>query len=378
MKLAFCVAKYFPFGGLQRNLLSIALACRARGHDVVIYTYAWESDQPPPGLSVQVVPVRAFSNHGRNISFYKALQPLLAQGAYDGVIGFTKMPGLDIYYAADPCFQAKARCNRPALYRLGPRYRCFVALEKAVFNAAADTQILMLSAAEIAPYRACYGTPLARFHLLPPGIARDRIAPPDAAVRARLRREFGLAEEERLVLLLGSDFRRKGLDRLLRGVAALPPDLRALTRVFAVGQSNVKPFQRLAARLGLQQRVQFIPGSADVPRYLWAADLLVHPAYEENTGNVLLEAIVAGLPVLTTANCGYGFHVAHADAGIVLPLPFAQQRFNEHLVHMLTSAPERKRWSENGIRYGRQHDLYSRPQMATDIITSILKSRSPR
>ena len=46
------------------------------------------------------------------------------------------------------------------------------------------------------------------------------------------------------------------------------------------------------------------------------ADLLIHPAYNENTGTVLLEALVAGLPVLVSAVCGYAHYIAEADAGL--------------------------------------------------------------
>jgi UDP-glucose:(heptosyl)LPS alpha-1,3-glucosyltransferase len=39
---------------------------------------------------------------------------------------------------------------------------------------------------------------------------------------------------------------------------------------------------------------------------------------------VLLEALVAGLPVLTTAVCGYAHYMVEADAGLVVPEPFEQ------------------------------------------------------
>ena len=63
-------------------------------------------------------------------------------------------------------------------------------------------------------------------------------------------------------------------------------------------------FKRLAKKLDLTHQVQFLGGRDDIPRFLFAADLLVHPAYNENTGTVLLEALVAGLPVVTTPTCG--------------------------------------------------------------------------
>lgn len=67
-------------------------------------------------------------------------------------------------------------------------------------------------------------------------------------IRADFRREFGLAEDDLLLLQIGSGFRTKGLDRSLRGLAALPPELKARTRLIAIGQDNPKPFFRSPGR----------------------------------------------------------------------------------------------------------------------------------
>ena len=48
---------------------------------------------------------------------------------------------------------------------------------------------------------------------------------------------------------------------------------------------------------------------------------MIHPAYNENTGTVLLEALVAGLPVLVSAVCGYAHYIAEANCGLVLDNP---------------------------------------------------------
>jgi UDP-glucose:(heptosyl)LPS alpha-1,3-glucosyltransferase len=97
------------------------------------------------------------------------------------------------------------------------------------------------------------------------------------------------------------------------------------------------------------------------------ADLLIHPAYSELAGMVLLEAMIAGLPVLATDVCGYAFHIERAQAGRVLDSPFEQAGLNRLLAWML-EAPERRQWSENGIRYGQTQDLYSMPEVVADVI----------
>lgn len=44
--LAFCLFKYFPHGGLQRDMVLIAQACRARGYAIEVYTTCWEGPVP--------------------------------------------------------------------------------------------------------------------------------------------------------------------------------------------------------------------------------------------------------------------------------------------------------------------------------------------
>ncbi len=46
MIVAFCLYKYFPFGGLQRDFMRIASTVAARGHHVRVYTQSWEGDCP--------------------------------------------------------------------------------------------------------------------------------------------------------------------------------------------------------------------------------------------------------------------------------------------------------------------------------------------
>ncbi|MEH6499808.1 MAG: glycosyltransferase family 4 protein [Pseudoalteromonas distincta] len=368
MQLAFVLYKYFPYGGLQRDFMRIAQICQQRGHQIRVYTLIWEGEVPD-GFEVLVAPVKAFSNHRRNEKFTAWVQKDLARRPVDRLVGFNKMPGLDVYYAADPCFEDKAQTLRNPLYRYWGRYKHFAEYERAVFSPAVGTEILMISEVQKPLFMKHYRTPEERFHLLPPGIAADRRAPPDAAQqRSALRAEFGLAEKDLLLLQVGSGFKTKGLDRSIAALAALPAKLRQRTRLMVIGQDDAKPFQHQASAAGVSDQVTFLKGRDDVPRFLLGADLLIHPAYNENTGTVLLEALVAGLPVLVTDVCGYAHYIEEADCGRVLPSPFDQSRCNDTLQQMLEDRAARERWSRNALDFADRADLYSLPEKAADVI----------
>lgn len=369
MQLAFTLFKYFPYGGLQRDFLRIALACQMRGHGIRVYTLSWQGDIPQ-GFEVVTVPVKALTNPRRYEKFSEWVTQDLRKRPVDRLVGFNKMPGLDFYYAADPCYEDKARTLRNPLYRLSGRYRHFAAYERAVFEPCSHTEILMISAQQQPLFEKHYGTPPQRFHLLPPGISPDRRAPPNAAeIRREFRREFRLQDKDLLLVQIGSGFKTKGLDRSLQALAALPSDLMARTRLIAIGQDEPRPFLRHVKQLGLGNQVNILKGRDDIPRFLLGADLLIHPAYNENTGTVLLEAMVSGLPVLTTAACGYAHYIEEANVGRVLPLPFEQSALDTALADILTNQEARRRWSANSLAFSAHADLYSMPERATDIIT---------
>jgi UDP-glucose:(heptosyl)LPS alpha-1,3-glucosyltransferase len=163
LKLAFCLYKYFPHGGLQRDFLRIALACQTLNHEIRVYTLEWKGEVPP-GFDVVVVPVTALTNHTRYERFSDWVQRALLQDPVDVVIGINKMPGLDIYYAADSCYAEKAHTQRSWLYRQLPRYKHFSQYEKAVFGRDSETEIMMISQVQLPFFDRYYQTQKERVH----------------------------------------------------------------------------------------------------------------------------------------------------------------------------------------------------------------------
>jgi UDP-glucose:(heptosyl)LPS alpha-1,3-glucosyltransferase len=134
------------------------------------------------------------------------------------------------------------------------------------------------------------GVDLERFH-------------PDNRPRYRrdVRRELGLADEAWTVLFVGSGFARKGLDTVIEGVA------RAADRggkLVIVGKGKREPYAGLATRLGVADRLTWLSPRRDTERLYAAADVVALPSRYEPFGNVHLEALASGLPVITSAASG--------------------------------------------------------------------------
>ncbi len=372
MKFAFLIYSWFPHGGQQRDLLRLVRECAARGHSVSVYAMDWNGPKPE-GIEINRIAATAIGRLAKYRRYTESVRQALAANPVDRVVGFHKMPLLDVYFAADSCFAEKARTQRGPLYRLSPRFRHFSAYENSVFGESSATEILLLTPRQRNEYLRHYPRCAPRLHLLPPGLAEDRrITARDPAIRARQRRQLAISANEKLVLQVGSGFRIKGVDRSLRALAALPEPLAGNWRFLLAGRDRPGPFLRLARRLGIRDRVRILPAQDDVAALYQAADLMLHPAYSEAAGHVLLEAAAAGLPVLTTATCGYAEHIHNAAAGLVCGEPFRQGELNRHLRQMLQQLDqaEQPTWSENGLRYGRNEDLRQLPKAAADFLES--------
>ncbi len=366
MQLAFCLYNYFPYSGLARDFLRIFLQAQKVGHDVDVYVSKWQGDKPD-GINLTILDAKGLTNHGRNAEFHRLFKKAISSKQYDAVIGFNKMPGLDIYYGADYCYVARAKPRYSPVYRLTPRYHYQTDFEKSVFDAQGNTYIFSLSAREKSVYQQHYGTPESRFELMPPTLDITRRTEGNhQQLRDEKRLELGLKPDDLLMLFIGSGFRTKGLDRAFRALADLPTEVQNRTQLFVVGQDHIEGFDRQIQKLNLDQRVRFLGGRSDVPELMLAGDLLIHPAYSENTGTVILEAIISGLPVIATDVCGYAQHINLANAGVVLHSPFVQKNLSDTLLSTLIAPKEQ--WRENGIAYGKNPSLYIMPETAVQSI----------
>jgi|TARA_B110000037_G_scaffold55914_1_gene68352 UDP-glucose:(heptosyl)LPS alpha-1,3-glucosyltransferase len=375
MQLSFLIYSYFPFGGLQRDFLRVATECMSRGHSITVYTLSWDGNIPD-GMNVILVPVTARNRIKRNEAYTEWVLAALKLRDTSLVIGFNKMPFLDIYFAADPCFMERATEQRGFYYKFTSRYKHFRQYEEAVFAATRLTEVLILSPHQRTAFEKYYPGCESRLHQVPPGISVDRkVDAIDKKIATQLRIELGLATTTKLLLQVGSGFRVKGVDRALRAMAALPKSELENCHYLLIGQDSPDRYLRLARKLGIAKQFTVLGGRDDIPRFLAAADLLLHPAYSESAGYMLLEATIAGLPVLTTSTCGYSFHIEQAKSGLVCSGPFEQSQLNSYLAEMLGNL-DTADWSKNGLEYGRQDELYSQASAVADFLEELLARKA--
>ena len=372
VRIGFVLYDYYPYGGLQEDCLATALAVQAREHEVHIFTRTWKGELPKV-VKAHILGKKGWSNLSRNQYFFESLSNELLDHQLDGVVAFNRIPESSIYFAADPCFVERQK-DLPWWRKLSLRYRYYAKLEASIFKGLDSPETLVLTQREISAFHKHYDVPKERFHLLPPGVERiNTTKNVRLENRAKLRKEIGTHSEATVALFVGSGFRIKGLDRALSAIKANRKSAKLL-EFWIVGNGKEARYKRMANESGVT--VHFLGGQSDVARFYDAADFLLHPAYSESAGKVLLEALTHGLPVLTTDTCGYAPHIIKADGGIVIKSPFTQTSLNDSLVFMIQDINTRESWSQNALQYAASNDLYSCHKAAAMTIEQIIEKNN--
>lgn len=150
-----------------------------------------------------------------------------------------------------------------------------------------------------------------------PGINRFAVVANGVDWPAQVNERGGRSDELR-VLCLGRVNWKKGIDLAIRALASVPA---ARLRIVGNDEEGLRPeLEKLAESLGLAERVAWsgpLYGAAKAAAYA-EADVLLMPSLSENFGNSALEAMAAGLPVLTTPEVGAAALVQSAGAGLVV------------------------------------------------------------
>jgi UDP-glucose:(heptosyl)LPS alpha-1,3-glucosyltransferase len=130
--------------------------------------------------------------------------------------------------------------------------------------------------------------------------APDRLAP----LRDTARRKWSIAESP-VFLLVGNNYRLKGVATAIRALARLRPG-RPDLQLAVVGADDVTSYGRLAARLGVAEQVRFLGRVERIEEAYAAADIAVQPTHYDACSLATLEGLASGLPTITTRTNGAG------------------------------------------------------------------------
>jgi UDP-glucose:(heptosyl)LPS alpha-1,3-glucosyltransferase len=285
-------------------------------------------------MCVHTISGAAMTRVRQSVTFAHRVRRLLANDAFDVVHAISPCLGSDIYQPRGGTVAETIRRNLAtrrgvpgrSLKRLGSRLnmkqRYMLALERRLFGTGKRPTVVAISDYVVRQLKEHYGLPEDRIRKIYNGVDADKVSAQQRADNRRaLRREFDIAEDDLLVLLVAHNFRLKGVRCWMEGLAKMLRQGESNIRSLVVGKGDSQSWHRLAARLGIRRVLTFTGPSDRVPLYRHAADILVHPTYYDPCSRVVLEGMVSGLPCITTRWDGAAEMIEDGRNGYVLQEP---------------------------------------------------------
>src|SRR5262249_38000496 len=226
---------------------------------------------------------------------------MVGRERWDVVVGFGRTLRQDVVRCGGGTHRTYLRRMEAAGLRRpgrGPYHRAILWLERRQYAPDGYRRVLAVSRRVRDEIVADYGVAPERIAVIYNGVDTERFHPANRArVGAATRRALGVRDGARVCVAIGSGFRRKGFDLLLRLWRAAPPGDPVLV---VVGEDErLGTFRRTAGASAILTGPR-----ADVEVLLAAADVACVPSRQEAFGNVVLEACAAGVPVVTSRLAG--------------------------------------------------------------------------
>jgi UDP-glucose:(heptosyl)LPS alpha-1,3-glucosyltransferase len=266
----------------------------------------------------------------------------VARASWDVVQSHERTLRQDVYRAGEGCHRAYLASEAHPRAR-GLYHRIVLGLERRVF--AGTPRIVAIAEAGRREIQALYGVAPERIAVVYNGVDLLRFHPDNRVrYRAPVRAAAGIPADAYTLLFVGSGFARKGLGTAIEAFAAFGD---RASRLLVLGKGDVRDYQALAARLGVAERVVWLGARADPERWYAGADVVVLPSRYEPFGNVHLEALAAGLPVVASQRAGGAEVIEEGVNGAIVPptdaraITVAVERLRERAVGDLASAARR-------------------------------------
>lgn len=354
MKVALIIDRFDAArGGGEGYASSLARGLSVRGHEVHIFSRDWA--QPLPGIRYHRLPVMAYPRSLKAISMAWYGSRILPSGDFDVVQGFGGVPLVNVHRPGGGAelawLEQEIRSRGQALgsvvtaliRTISLKLAVNLLVERALYGDERGPLVIANSQKVRADILRHYGRmDPGKIRVIYNGVDLHRFHPRNRELfRKKVLRGL-LIDEERVVLLfLAHNFRLKGLHCLMEALRRV--DRRDMNWTLLVGgRGRRAPYERLARKLGLDDRTLFL-GQVESPEaILGACDVLVHPTFYDPFSNVCLEAMASGVPVITTKQNGAGELIEERVSGFLVPYPEESGLLSECILALMDRGPRER------------------------------------
>lgn len=377
MKIAIIRKKYIFHGGSESFSNSLIKALSEKGHEIHIYAIKWEISENLKNIYFHKVPCINFNSFFRDLTF-AIFSLFLLKGKrtyYDIIQSHDKTLFQDIYRAGDGChiewlkqrWKIKGILGKLSIL-LNPYHWLILILERKIFNEHKFKKIIAISEFVKKNILDNYNVNEKDIEVIYNAVDLQRFNPANKNIyRKEIRNKYSIPEDKFVILFVGSGFERKGLNYLLKALDLVAEPLTLL--IVGKGQ-KIK-----AKKFNNKHQILFCGAQREIFKYYAASDIFVFPALYEPFGNVHLEALASGLPVITTKLTGAAEIIKDDVHGYVVPTPEEYSLIAEKINFFIRNPEKREMMSLNARKLAEDFSFEIHLKKIFDLYKNIIKDK---
>ena len=367
IRIAFVRRGYSRSGGAEAYLKRLADGIIKAGHHVqLVTTKEWPENQWPFGSIKRLGATNV-------IGFADELEQVWPQLQCDVLFSLERVWSCDIYRAGDGVHRAwlarRKKFEVPLkqfLRTASRKHRDLLQLEESLFEKRKAGRVIAGSQMVVNEIIDLYGYPADKIDVVRNGVPLDRFRS-DPALREKSRAELKLEQDQIVMLFAGSGWERKGL---LFAIEAMALCKNRKMRLLVVGRGDARRYKTTRLRFWREDPVQFLGEVADLVPVYAAADIFILPTIYDPFSNACLEALVSGLPVITTRSNGFSEIVENGVHGSIIDNPAKLVGLRD-AIHFWSDSSRRNAARSANIERASQFDFPKNVAQTLEILTRV-------
>ena len=343
MKIALTFPACHRRCGVERVVLEVANYLASGGHDIQLISSEVSGDIDPrvrlillPRGKIAALELYRFRKRATRVLMNVPGHAFGAFGVQSPANGIVWVQSVHARWLQ--ISKAKRRGWAKLRQRLNPFHYAAINLEKRCFRLGNYRRLIALSDQVKNDLQELYDVPSDDIDVLPNGYSpKEFNLTYRSTVRAAMRKQHGIADNQRTIAFVANELERKGFAPLMRAIARLKrPDVTLLV----VGRVTPERYRKEMRRLEISDQVRFVGPTTDVAKFYAAADIFALPTEYEAWGLVIVEALACGLPVLTSRLAGAAVAVREGVTGELLDDPSSVSEIAYKLERLLARPTE--------------------------------------